>query len=255
MSSAHATLQARPPARPAGALVIEIEGVTKLYQMGEETIHALRGVSLKIHRNEYLAIMGPSGSGKSTMMNMLGCLDRPTSGQYILDGHDVSQMSRDELAEVRNARIGFVFQGFNLLARTSAIDNVELPLLYGAGPSDRSPVQRLYAWGYSQTGSFLYTYINAIHRTATLASGKPVYDGYIVNAIMDAAYASMSSKRWEPVKLAVWRGRENVPSVAALREFDAEHLLLKEEKMPDGTRKLILRHKPTGKVVQRETRD
>ena len=102
MSSAHATLPARPPARPPGALVIEIEGVTKLYQMGEETIHALRGVSLKIHRNEYLAIMGPSGSGKSTMMNMLGCLDTPTAGRYEFNGKNVAHMVDDELAEIRD---------------------------------------------------------------------------------------------------------------------------------------------------------
>lgn len=118
------------PVRPIGPLVIEIEGVTKLYQMGEETIHALRGVSLKIHRNEYLAIMGPSGSGKSTLMNMLGCLDRPTSGRYLLDGIDVSSLDRNERADIRNQKLGFVFQGFNLLARTTALENVELPMLY-----------------------------------------------------------------------------------------------------------------------------
>jgi putative ABC transport system ATP-binding protein len=135
MSSAHATLQARPPARPAGALVIEIEGVTKLYQMGEETIHALRGVSLRIHRNEYLAIMGPSGSGKSTMMNMLGCLDTPTSGRYEFNRKNVATMTDDELAAIRNREIGFVFQTFNLLPRADALRNVELPLIYAGIPA------------------------------------------------------------------------------------------------------------------------
>jgi putative ABC transport system ATP-binding protein len=135
MSSAHATLAARPPARPPGALVIEIEGVTKLYQMGEETIHALRGVSLKIHRNEYLAIMGPSGSGKSTMMNMLGCLDTPTSGRYEFNRKNVATMSDDELAAIRNREIGFVFQTFNLLPRADALRNVELPLIYAGIPA------------------------------------------------------------------------------------------------------------------------
>lgn len=106
------------------------------------------------------------------------------------------------------------------------------------------------ALGYTEMFSDM---LNSLDQGA--APRETFYDGYIVNAIMDAAYASMASKRWEPVKLAVWRGRENVPSVAALREFDADHLLLKEEKMPDGVRKLILRHKPTGKIVQRETRD
>jgi putative ABC transport system ATP-binding protein len=124
--------------RPVGPLVIAIEDVTKLYQMGEETIHALRGVSLNIHRNEYLAIMGPSGSGKSTLMNMLGCLDTPTSGRYEFNGHDVAGMIDDELADIRNREIGFVFQTFNLLARSDALKNVELPLIYaGISPHER----------------------------------------------------------------------------------------------------------------------
>ena len=123
------------PVRPVGPLVIAIEGVTKLYQMGEETIHALRGVSLEIRRNEYLAIMGPSGSGKSTLMNMLGCLDTPTSGRYEFNGHDVAGMVDDELAEIRNREIGFVFQTFNLLPRSDALRNVELPLIYGGVPA------------------------------------------------------------------------------------------------------------------------
>ena len=116
--------------RPSGALVIEIEGVTKLYKMGSEIIRALNGVSLKIHRNEYLAIMGPSGSGKSTLMNMLGCLDTPTAGRYEFNQKNVAHMVDDELAEIRNKEIGFVFQTFNLLPRSNALHNVELPLIY-----------------------------------------------------------------------------------------------------------------------------
>ena len=124
--------------RAPGALVIEIEGVTKLYQMGEETIHALRGVALKIRRNEYLAVMGPSGSGKSTLMNMLGCLDTPTAGRYDFTGKNVASMDDDELAGIRNREIGFVFQTFNLLPRSDALHNVELPLIYaGVGRADR----------------------------------------------------------------------------------------------------------------------
>ena len=120
--------------RPFGPLVIEIEGVTKLYRMGSETIHALRGVAVKIHRNEYLAIMGPSGSGKSTLMNMLGCLDTPTAGHYEFNGKNVATMVDDELAEIRNREIGFVFQTFNLLPRSNALHNVELPLIYAGVP-------------------------------------------------------------------------------------------------------------------------
>jgi putative ABC transport system ATP-binding protein len=124
--------------RPVGPLVISIENVTKLYVMGDETIHALRGVSLEIRRNEYLAIMGPSGSGKSTLMNMLGCLDTPTSGKYEFNGQDVASMVDDELADIRNREIGFVFQTFNLLARSDALKNVELPLIYaGVPPQER----------------------------------------------------------------------------------------------------------------------
>ncbi|HXT11240.1 MAG TPA: ABC transporter ATP-binding protein [Candidatus Angelobacter sp.] len=110
--------------------VIKLEEVHKVYHTGEVDVHAVRGVSLEIRRGEFVAVMGASGSGKSTLMNMLGCLDHPTKGKYLLDGIDVSGLSRDELADIRNEKIGFVFQGFNLLARTSALENVELPMLY-----------------------------------------------------------------------------------------------------------------------------
>jgi putative ABC transport system ATP-binding protein len=110
--------------------VIDVRDLTKVYVMGEHEVRALRGVSLQIHPGEIEAVSGTSGSGKSTFMHIAGCLDRPTSGQYFLDGRDVSKLSKDDLARVRNEKIGFVFQGFNLLTRTTALDNVELPLLY-----------------------------------------------------------------------------------------------------------------------------
>jgi putative ABC transport system ATP-binding protein len=118
--------------------LIRIQNLARRYVMGTETVHALRGVSLRIERGEYLAIMGPSGSGKSTLMNLLGCLDTPSDGSYELNGKDVARMSDNELADIRNREIGFVFQSFNLLARADALHNVELPLIYaGVPPKER----------------------------------------------------------------------------------------------------------------------
>jgi putative ABC transport system ATP-binding protein len=121
--------------------VIEIRNIIRDFKLGQETVHVLKGIDLDIKRGEYVAIMGPSGSGKSTLMNLLGCLDTPTGGSYLLNGKDVSQMADDELAEIRNTEIGFVFQTFNLLPRTTALDNVALPMIY-AGASKKMRTER-----------------------------------------------------------------------------------------------------------------
>lgn len=119
--------------------IIEIKGITRDFPLGEEIVHVLKGIDLTINKGEYVALMGPSGSGKSTLMNILGCLDTPTSGSYVLNGKHVSEMHDDELAEIRNKEIGFVFQTFNLMPRTTALDNVALPMVYaGKNKEDRS---------------------------------------------------------------------------------------------------------------------
>jgi putative ABC transport system ATP-binding protein len=140
--------------RPEAGPLIRIEEAHKYYDLGAARVHALRGVSLDVGAGEFVAVMGASGSGKSTFMNILGCLDRPTSGRYLLEGVDVSTLDKRTLARIRNGKLGFVFQGFNLLARTSAVENVELPLLYGpakvaAGERRRRALEALQAVGLS----------------------------------------------------------------------------------------------------------
>lgn len=125
--------------------VIAMRGIKRFFTLGDITVKAIRGLDMDVEKGEFVAIMGPSGSGKSTLMNILGCLDKPTEGSYFLDGVDVSKASGDAFADIRNRKIGFVFQGFNLLARTSAIENVQLPLLYRREPLDRDPTEKAIA--------------------------------------------------------------------------------------------------------------
>ncbi len=147
-------------------ILIKTEDLQKTYQMGTEEVHALRGVSFEIHRGEYVAIMGPSGSGKSTMMNLIGCLDTPTKGKYYLNSRLVSEMNDDELAHIRNKEIGFVFQTFNLLARASALHNVELPLIYNGTPSHERKERAIKALQSVELGERMY------HRPNELSGGQ-----------------------------------------------------------------------------------
>ena len=150
----------------SGDILIEIEDLWKTYQMGAEEIHALRGVSFKIERGSYVAIMGPSGAGKSTMMNLIGCLDTPSKGKYMLNNRLVSEMDDDELAHIRNKEIGFVFQTFNLLPRASALHNVELPLIYNGTPANERKERAMKALQAVELGERIY------HRPNELSGGQ-----------------------------------------------------------------------------------
>jgi len=165
MSSARQTL---PPLaiRPGAQPVIRLEKLGKNYYMGRNVVQALRGVSMEVTRGDFVTIMGPSGSGKSTLMNLLGCLDRPTSGNYLLDGVPVSEMDTNELADIRNQKIGFIFQGFNLLARMTALENVELPLIYAGLPAYDRRERALQSLSMVGLGA------RADHRPTELSGGQ-----------------------------------------------------------------------------------
>src|SRR5512136_2648811 len=152
--------------KPKNDILIRTEDLQKTYQMGTEQVHALRGVSFEIHRGEYVAIMGPSGSGKSTMMNLIGCLDTPSKGKYYLNSRLVSEMNDDELAHIRNKEIGFVFQTFNLLARATALHNVELPLIYNGTPARERRECAMQALQAVELGERMY------HKPNELSGGQ-----------------------------------------------------------------------------------
>jgi putative ABC transport system ATP-binding protein len=166
MRNDSATVREERVIRPKGDLVIGIERITKEYDMGYTTVRALKGIDLSIHRNEYLAIMGPSGSGKSTLMNMIGCLDTPTAGRYEFNGRDVAAMGDDELATIRNREIGFVFQTFNLLPRSTGLENVELPLIYANVRADERRLRAKQAMDAVGLGDRMY------HRPNELSGGQ-----------------------------------------------------------------------------------
>jgi len=142
--------------------VIKVEDLWKIYQLGEVQVEALRGVSFEIEEGEFVAIMGPSGSGKSTLLNILGCLDRPTRGRYFLDGQEVSQLNENQLAQVRNKKIGFIFQSFNLLPRLAALQNVELPLIYAGIPSQKRKEQAIKSLEAVGLGDRIHHYPNQL---------------------------------------------------------------------------------------------
>ncbi len=146
--------------------LIQMEDITRTYKVGETQVRALKGVSHNIHRGDLMAIMGPSGSGKSTLMNIIGCLDKPSSGKYLLEGQEVSKMNKNQLAQIRNKKIGFVFQNFNLLARTTALENTELPLLYSDVPSKKTKDMALKA--LAQVG----LEGRELHKTNQLSGGE-----------------------------------------------------------------------------------
>ncbi|NCA82697.1 MAG: ABC transporter ATP-binding protein [Opitutae bacterium] len=148
--------------------VIQLDGVEKVYQTGEVAVKAVRGVSLTVMKGEFVAVMGASGSGKSTLMNLIGCLDRPTAGRYLLDGEEVGALTKSELSGLRNQRLGFVFQGFNLLSRTSALENVELPLLYSPSGHGRRELRRRSLAALEQVGLS----DRAAHHPSQLSGGQ-----------------------------------------------------------------------------------
>ena len=226
--------------------LLRLQDVHKTYHMGDVDVHALRGVSFDIEAGEFVAIMGSSGSGKSTIMNLVGCLDRPTQGHYLLDGKDVSRMSRDELAEIRNHTLGFVFQSFNLLSRTTAVENVELPLLYqGCGTKERvhRSVEALNKVGLGK---------RLDHHPAQLSGGQQQRVA-IARAIVakpkvilaDEPTGNLDSKTsLEVMALFQQLGRDGITVVLVTHEPDIAEFAARVIVMRDGRVQSDTRHQP-----------
>ena len=206
--------------------IINIENISKVYQVGSEEVHAIREISVKINKNEYVAIMGPSGSGKSTLMNMIGCLDTPTSGIYELNGLNVSQMTDNDLAKVRNREIGFVFQTFNLLPRSNALHNVELPLIYAGIPTAERKIKAKVALEKVGLGDRIH------HKPNELSGGQrqrvAVARALVTNPsiiLADEPTGNLDSKTGEEIMLLFNEIYENGNTIILVthEEYIAEH--------------------------------
>ncbi len=188
--------------------VIQLEGIEKVYQTGEVAVKAVRGVSLTVKPGEFVAVMGASGSGKSTLMNLIGCLDRPTAGRYRLDGEEVGTLSKSELSRVRNQRLGFVFQKFNLLARTSALENVELPLLYSPHGHGRRELRQRSLAALERVGLAG----RAEHHPSQLSGGQQQRVAIARALVNEPALLLAGRETFEEIEFARARGRRRIPA-------------------------------------------
>ena len=209
------------------APILSIQNIRRDFRMGDETVHALRGVSFDIYPGEFVTIMGTSGSGKSTMLNILGCMDKPTSGQYILDGEHTEKLKRDALARIRSQKIGFVFQSYNLLSRTTAIENVELPLLYNskvsAAERHRRAVAALERVGLADRMTHLPNQLSGGQQQRVAIARALVNDPVIILA--DEATDSVDQERTEEI-IHIFRSLANQGKVVILVSHDKEALKL-----------------------------
>ena len=223
--------------------VIKVEDLWKIYQLGEVQVEALRGVSFEIEEGEFVAIMGPSGSGKSTLMNILGCLDRPTRGRYFLDGQEVSQLNENQLAQIRNKKIGFIFQSFNLLPRLTALQNVELPLIYAGIPSQKRKEQAIKSLEAVGLGDRIHHYPNQL-------SGGQLHRVAIARALVNDPSIILAD---EPTGNLDTRSSEEIMHI--LQELNQEGktivLVTHERDIASHTHRIL--HFRDGQLVDNET--